>query len=135
NHAMRWLAAFILLSFVDVGVTVLLTKYLGALLTYGLFVGLTFAGLLIQWMRRDSMKSAWRRTQASLESAKNEKRSNDAWLDPVVIDAFVEVEAYWFSTFLLIIPGPLTAGLAFLLMSPIGRWAVIRHFRKYNTTQ
>jgi UPF0716 family protein affecting phage T7 exclusion len=49
----------ILASFCEVAVTVLLTKYLGALLTYSLFAVPTILGLLIQSKRRLFMQKGW----------------------------------------------------------------------------
>ena len=117
---MKLIVGFIVLSFTDVAVTVLLTKYFGALPTYSLFVALTVIGLSLQWFRKKNLNDALATVKKGFEAQK-ESGSKEAFRDPEVVEAFVEVEAFWISTFLLIIPGPLTAGLAFILMLPIAR--------------
>jgi UPF0716 family protein affecting phage T7 exclusion len=114
----RWIVALVCLSFVEVAVTVLLTKYLGALLTYSLFAIPTTVGLFIQWRRKDVMREAWAMTAQAFRENKHKSEILRIMSRPEYAAAQAEVHTYWASVLLLAIPGPLTAAIAFCFMLP-----------------
>lgn len=110
----------ILVSFCEVGVTVLFTRYLGALLTYSLFAIPTTVGLFIQWQRKLIAAAAWRKVGQEFQKG-NTYEARMLRTRPHFVSTSVEVASYWIATFLFFIPGPLTVLIAFSLTLPIVR--------------
>lgn len=110
-------AAVIALSLADFGTTILCTRWLGATLTYSLFAVPMLLGLYIQWRR---WKVVRKHMDAEIESMKAARASGQKAPAPAP-HMFVEV-LYWEAvTVLLLVPGLITAGLAFVLMLPSSR--------------
>jgi UPF0716 family protein affecting phage T7 exclusion len=114
---MRLIIGLVCIAFVEVAVTILLTKYFGAAPTYFLFAIPTIIGLFIQWRRKPIMEAAWAKVEKGL-------RSGDIYdqklrmTRPSYVEPQAELYTYWVTIFLLAIPGPLTAAVAFSLMLP-----------------
>ena len=98
-------------------VTVLLTKYFGALLTFSLYAIPTSIGLFIQWRRKHLMKLACAKLSVA-HQGKGKYQSAKILSRPAFAAAQTEIYTYWVSIILLAIPGPITASAAFILMLP-----------------
>ncbi len=128
---MPLLIALVLMSFLEVAITVLLTRYFGALQTYSLFAIPTLIGLFIQWRRKPIMKAAWDKMDYGVRKGDTyEQRMRGT--RPSAIMPFVEVFTYWVSVLLLAIPGPLTALIGFCLMLPCVKASIFRADLKQN---
>ena len=114
---MPLIIALVCIAFIEVAVTVLLTKYFGALPTYSLFAVPTTVGLFIQWRRKPIMQAAWVKVEQGFPN-RDKYKQKLLMTRPSYIEPCAELYTYWVTVFLLAIPGPLTATVAFSLMLP-----------------
>lgn len=114
---MRLIIGLVCIAFVEVAVTVLLTKYFGALSTYSLFAIPTIVGLFIQRRRKPITQAAWAKMEQGFQN-RDKMEQKLLMTRPSYIEPQAELYTYWDSVFLLAIPGPLTAAVAFSLMLP-----------------
>lgn len=122
---MPLIIALVVMSFLEVAITVLLTKYFGALLTYSLFAIPTIIGLFIQWRRKPMMNAAVDRMGPGFgKGSTYEQRMQTT--RPSVIVPQTEFFLYWGSVLLLAIPGPITALLGFGAMLPCVKWHLVK---------
>lgn len=104
------IAMIVILSLADFGTTILCTRWMGSALTYTLFAVPMLIGLLIQWRRWQVMKAA----EAQRKNLSDEER----W--QVMPKMMTEMAAWSIISVLLLIPGLVTAGIAFgLMFTPI----------------
>lgn len=111
----------IALSFSEVAVTILMTKYLGAALTYSLFAVPTGVGLVIQWFRWQGVKNDWAEVMAIHERHKHlesEKEIRALTGTPGYTEKLIAYSYFWVSLILLLVPGFVTDIIAFSLMLP-----------------
>lgn len=110
------------LPFVEIAVTVLLTRWLGAIWTFALFAVPALIGLSVQWLRYPEIKRIWNESGARLKELGSE--SKDVLThDDLFQQQFSEVIFYWIATVLLLIPGLVTHLIAFaLIWAPTKRW-------------
>lgn len=104
-------------------VTILLTKYLGALVTFSLYAVPTAIGLFIQWRRKQVLKPACAKLMIVGKGKDHYQRAR-IMSRPAFAAAQTEIYAYWVSVILLAIPSPITAVAAFILMLPAVREAI-----------
>src|SRR4028118_485193 len=112
-----WIAVLVSLSAIEMAVTVLLTKYFGALLTFSLYAIPTVVGLFIQWRCRHILKAACAKLNVAHKS-RDHYQTAKIMSRPAFAAAQTEVYNYWISVLLLAIPDPITATAAFILMLP-----------------
>jgi UPF0716 family protein affecting phage T7 exclusion len=117
SQTLRWAALLIVLSFTEVAVTVLFSKWLGAALTYSLFAIPTAIGLFLHWHRWKQIRADWDVMQAILKNAKETGKKMSMTDDPETYTEFVRrmQRIQWFSLslILLLVPGFVTDVLAF----------------------
>jgi UPF0716 family protein affecting phage T7 exclusion len=121
NMPDRFKIAIILISvpFLEVGLTVLLTKTLGATLTYSLFAIPTAIGLIIQWFRWKRIKPVF---YELLKKSEVYAENKNFFAIPAIHRQMQEVASFWVSVLLLLIPGFVTDVIAFyLIFSPARR--------------
>ena len=108
----------ICVPFLEVGLTVLLTKTIGAALTYSLFAIPTAVGLIIQWFRWKRIKPVF---YGLLKKSEAHADNKNFFAIPAINKQMQEVLSFWTSVLLLLIPGFVTDVVAFYLMfSPVG---------------
>ena len=100
------IAIIIALSLADFGTTILCTRWLGSSLTYALFAVPMLLGLFMQW-RRFKADAAKAEPQMSLSDEERKK---------LMPENMAGTGAWFLVTVLLLIPGLVTAGIAFIIM-------------------
>ncbi|MGI0489176.1 FxsA family protein [Pantanalinema rosaneae CENA516] len=108
------IAAFVLIPFVEVGTTILLTKVVGAVVTYSLFAVSNILGLIILWFH-------WKKVKPFLDQMKiivelNEEEKTRRYADPNFQKQMIDLYQFFASVILLLIPGFITDLVAFYLI-------------------
>lgn len=120
---MRLLALLIMLSLVDFGTTILCIRWLGSSLTYTLFAMPMLGGLFIQWRRWKVMQAKSERQKSLTTEARGQSFAEE----------MTEGLSWMLVTALLLIPGLVTAGIAFALMGPFHKFLeadLLRYFSR-----
>ncbi len=110
NRELKFAALLIGLSFAEVAVTILFTKWLGAALTYSLFAVPTAIGLFLHWRRWQKVRVDWEVMQAILKDAKK-KITDDA--NAEFGKRMKRLQWFWISVALLLVPGFVSDVIAF----------------------
>ena len=114
--------ALVALPFVEVAVTVVFTRWIGAGWTFLLFVVPAVTGLLVQWLRYPRIKLLWSELSSRMESEGKEGLRRD----PELLRRSTEVLLFWFAVALLLIPGLASHVIAFGLIAPWTRALLIQ---------
>src|ERR1051325_2824035 len=113
----RLLTIIVLLSFAEVATTAYLASHFGVALTFSVFAVPTVIGLAIQATRWHAMTAAWATMNACLaKAARTRNRRKRLAMPGEFLSAQSEVMLYWGTMVLLLIPGPITALVAYLLI-------------------
>ena len=105
------------LTFLEVAIIILLTKYFGGWLTFALFALPTLTGLFMLWCRRNSYQAAVTKYESAVKD-KDSEESLRVLAQPEYAMAQAEVSLHWMTLFTLLIPGLLTTIYAFRLVIP-----------------
>lgn len=123
----KWLGpALLILPFAEVGVTVALTRWLGATVAYALYAVPAVFGLLIQWRRYLLVKETWQEMEIEVREKRKESFSDPAWLRKSW-----GIQVFWLTVLLLLVPGVLSHLAAFyLLIRPPACWLAVPNKRQ-----
>lgn len=113
------------LTFLEVTIIILLTKYFGGWFTFVLFALPTLTGLLMLWCRRNNYQSAVTKHESAVKDRSSEE-SLRLLTQPEYATAQAEITLHWITLFSLLIPGLLSTIYAFHFMLPTVRksWAI-----------
>ncbi|HZT40713.1 MAG TPA: FxsA family protein [Chthonomonadaceae bacterium] len=124
----RWLTVLIIaFPFAEIGVTVLLTRWLGAGVAFSLYAIPAILGLLIQWRRAKTIRSIWGKVSQRDREAPN----GPPWADPALKEEWDELICYYITFVFLLIPGLISHILAFLLIITPTRKRIISYAGSY----
>src|SRR5690348_8577352 len=104
-----------MLPFAEVGLTVLLTRRFGAVITFALFAGPAVIGLIIQRNRYKAISALQEEWSAKYKGLDDEERKTQIQ-DSLAMYNLSMIMNYWLAVVLLLVPGLISHALAFYLI-------------------